>query len=266
MSDILESGEIINPGRVLYDLLCNIVPHDNSTPVLAEIDAIFKDNGRFSTLSYESAIGYAFRRLLTYAIFMSRREKTQGENELLDYLRGYLTSETNFPNEYHEKICILLVECIKAREKRVSNSMRKEMLQPVQTNGALCYICGCELTLSEGQRNTAIIEHIWPRAMGGSSTKDNLSISCMDCSEKKNDYVNYFDYHYEKISMISHIEEKNFNSDFNSTYRIAVWTKNLFKCGLCGKPSTEVGKLDFSRINSNDHWHFLNIITKCCNH
>jgi hypothetical protein len=49
-------------------------------------------------------------------------------------------------------------------------------------------------------------------------------------------------------------------------YEIALWAKSNFKCKICGKPASNVGKLKLSRINLDDSWHFLNIDAYCEQH
>jgi 5-methylcytosine-specific restriction endonuclease McrA len=50
----------------------------------------------------------------------------------------------------------------------------------IERDGAACYLCGRELSLSE-----ATLEHVIPIARGGSHTADNLRIACMFCNQRK---------------------------------------------------------------------------------
>ena len=45
-------------------------------------------------------------------------------------------------------------------------------------DGGRCHYCQAAVTLTE-----ASFDHIWPRALGGSSANDNLVTSCLPCNE-----------------------------------------------------------------------------------
>ena len=259
--------DISSPGKSLFDLLRNLlpaVPHAAEESQVNVIDGWFKEDGRFSAIVRDSAVHYAFRRLLTSAVFLDRSQRLQDGGELIQLIRQFISDHTNLPRSDHERIAVLLVECIRARKAKVSSKLRRSLLSPLKSDGMRCYICGCELTAETGQRNTAIVEHIWPQKMGGGSTRGNLCVSCSDCSAKKSDYMAYPDYHYECICMVSDPDDRSFMSDFNSTYRIAVLAKSGFRCDLCGKPATETGGFEYTRENDGDSWHFLNIRPVCC--
>lgn len=52
--------------------------------------------------------------------------------------------------------------------------------------GMCCY-CGNRMTLKLSRPRTATVEHIKPRAHGGSNRPFNLAAACYPCNQKKKD-------------------------------------------------------------------------------
>jgi 5-methylcytosine-specific restriction endonuclease McrA len=137
---------------------------------------------------------------------------------------------------------------------------RKKIIQSkIQEHGELfCYICGKSLTNEEAE-----IEHMWPKAMGGTEKDHNLKVSCKHCNKYKQDYIDASDFHYEEICIAQEEGENSFSGNFKRLYKIALWAKNNYSCILCGTTAESVGRLKFVRKNSRDSWHFLNIDAYC---
>lgn len=71
--------------------------------------------------------------------------------------------------------------------------------------------------------------------------------------------------------LIEIIREKpeNLNTELRKEYKIALWSKNGYKCILCDSDegyAQKVGRLKFRRQKLDDIWHFLNIDTYCDKH
>lgn len=43
-----------------------------------------------------------------------------------------------------------------------------------------CKYCGCNLPMA-----AATIDHVVPKALGGSGLRENLALACLDCNRKK---------------------------------------------------------------------------------
>jgi hypothetical protein len=134
---------------------------------------------------------------------------------------------------------------------------------------------GKKLTVSvpmDGELNTTTIyspyspevEHIWPRAMGGTSDEENLALSCSECNGDKQDFIDASDFHYEEICLANCDETSDeFKMEFKRNYKLALWSKSNFKCEICDLKAEDLGQLEFIRKNPNDSWHFLNISVLC---
>jgi 5-methylcytosine-specific restriction endonuclease McrA len=270
----------INPSQELRNLLKIIFPlkanEDNS--FIKELDEALKAEGEFLEITYESTINYLFRRILFTADFIYRKCKheiaeynsensTFSENELfIDELRTFLRDKISLEGNNREKVLSLTCMCLDNRKKNRTKKRKKKKSrrsnlirsQTLETGDLFCYICGRSLTTEEGD-----IEHIWSRSMGGSDKEDNLKISCQDCNQYKEDYIDYSDFHYEEICLANHEKDCTFHTSFKRLYKIATWSKSNYSCILCGAKAEEVGKLNLVRRDNKDSWHFLNIDAMC---
>ena len=48
-----------------------------------------------------------------------------------------------------------------------------------------CCWCGCAVTEQRDKKNSATIEHIVPRSLGGANHPDNYAIACSSCNQKR---------------------------------------------------------------------------------
>jgi 5-methylcytosine-specific restriction endonuclease McrA len=269
MANIEENS--LNPGKQLQELLKELYPFSQgrSSNFIHQIDNALKSEGELSELIYNSTINYMMRRLIFTAEFLRRKcnKNNLGEDRFILDLRNYLKENTRIPTKNLERILVLLRECLKARKKEIAPSQKKHIHRRAKQRDERCYMCGCKLDFERTEKfNSPEIEHNWPRSMGGVSEEHNLQISCSKCNSKKRNYIDYSDFHYEEICIISDEDDDYFSTKMTREYEIALWAKSNFKCKICGKPASNVGKLKLSRINLDDSWHFLNIDAYCEQH
>lgn len=284
-----------NPGQQLRDFLKEMYPLDSDYINSADkkffvdkIDDALIAEGGFTKLVYESSINYIVRRLINTAEYLRRKYEsdklsdTFPPGKFLVELRRFLTDNTRIQSDDAEKILALLNLCVEAKNKQLKKSRKKRILRAAQSNNELCcYICGEALNSEEVEmenieeiqikkdlqsQEKVQIEHIWPRAMGGATEDFNLKVSCSLCNNKKQNYIDASDFHYEQISLISDKDDESFSIEFKKEYKIAIWSKSNYTCSVCGKPALSVGRLNFGRLNPNDSWHFLNIEAYCDKH
>lgn len=265
------NNEYSNPGQQLRFILETLYPVNlnESNNFLSKLDHAFASDNKFVQLVYESSINYIVRRLINTAESLKRKfynsdyppEKYQKE------IRVFLKEYTHIPENQIERIFILLLECLKARDKKPNDTDRRMLLKSAEKNNLRCYICGCDLNFREKeQEESAELEHEWPRALGGSSDPFNLRISCLRCNKIKSDYIDSTDFHYEKISLLNEIQDASFFKELKREYRVALWLKSECKCVVCGKQASSEGQLQFARREPNDSWHFINIEAYCDRH
>lgn len=60
----------------------------------------------------------------------------------------------------------------------------------VNRDGLNCYLCGLLLTFK-----SATIDHVIPLSRGGWHCPSNARIACLKCNQKKNNSLNYGNYH-----------------------------------------------------------------------
>ena len=250
------------PAPELRRILKEIFPPDSAdSPALIDrIDSGLVANGEFRKYFYESCINYVFRRLITVAVFLRRQLESLGIEEIeisfVEYLRRHIRDQLSVPEAYNETLLTLLRECVRLRGKQVSKGVRNSVLS--MDEELRCYICGKPLVLEDAQ-----LDHIWPRALGGSSDPENLRVSCGRCNSVKSQYLDASDFHFEEICMTRPHHDPEFPNQFQALYRIAVAAKTGFTCKVCGRPASEVGGLSFGRDNGDDSWHFLNVDGYC---
>lgn len=63
--------------------------------------------------------------------------------------------------------------------------MRREI---AEAQGWRCYYCGCEVFEERGWSDSATLDHVVPRARGGTDARDNLVVACALCNEVKADH------------------------------------------------------------------------------
>lgn len=267
------------PGILLEQVLNEIFKPKNQQEksFIENIDYIFSAEGEIEKLAYESLVNYLIRRLVNTGDYIRRQllqeanlliesEKEQMDvwGVLYERLRIFFRYQTRLSEEDAERIIAALVPCIRIKNqdpkiKKVKRS--KVVSKQAQSNGELrCYICGCSTTKEE-----SVVEHSWPKAFGGSKSLENLRIACDTCNKIKDNHIQTTDFHYERISLASHENESGFLAELNRVnfYKIALWARSDYSCTVCGKRAEEIGQLDFTRKNSGDSWHFVNIDAVC---
>lgn len=263
-------SELDNPGEALRSFLFKLFPSDeeNRESNIAKIDAALVAEGKFASLVYRSAINYMLRRILTAAVLIERKcDQNHFSDEILEKkLRAYIANNLNIPGAKNvDKLTGLITNCLKTRHEKITQTTEKSVKQ---RNENLCYICG--KTMSFGRDNgsdSATLEHVFPRLLGGSSKAHNLRYACKICNETKADNIDESDYHYEEICLLTdEDDETKFHRDLSRVYKIAAWAKSDYKCQLCGKSASVVGRLDLVRREQRDNWHFLNIEAYCSVH
>jgi hypothetical protein len=289
----------INPGHLLRRILEVAIPFEanSESSFVKRIDGVIKAEDEFSYLLYQSSINYLTRRLISTASFLKvkydKREEIYEDIEerilepFPDRLRSFLTEFTDFEGRLIEILIPVLQRCLDTKnQSRKLSRKKKKRIRKNQTNehGELrCYICGCSLSESnptfevedlesdaEPSDKTStsnyvfdIIEHVWPKGLGGSRKEFNLKVSCNRCTDDKQEYIDFSDFHYEEICVAKAEEEDNFEKDFKRIYKVALWSKNNYSCTICGAKAEEVGRLTLKRRNPEDGWHFLNVDSYC---
>jgi 5-methylcytosine-specific restriction endonuclease McrA len=235
---------------------------------VSRIDAALLAEGDFAELVYNSCINYMVRRLITTAEYLKRKCDKEGlpdpGRRFIISLRSFIRNETDIPDRGIEKILILLVECTHARNREPTLFAKERVRKDARNQGVRCYICGRELDFA--QHDLVVVEHVWPKAVGGGNETFNLRMCCSDCNSRKADYVDASDFHYEEISLVSDKGDEHFSNELRGEYRVALWAKSAYTCVICGKPASYVGELELDRRNPNDSWHFLNIDAYCGQH
>lgn len=261
----------LNPGKQLQELLKELYPFSQGkgSNFIFQIDNALKAEGELSDLIYNSTINYMMRRLIFTAEFLRRKceKKNLGEDKFILELRNFIKENTRISSRNLERVLVLLRECLKARKKEIASSQKTRIHRGAKQRDERCYICGCQLDFERIEKfKSPEIEHLWPRSLGGLSEENNLKISCSKCNSNKRNYIDYSDFHYEEISIVSDEDDEHFSTEMTRQYELAIWAKSNFKCKICGKPASNVGKLKLSRINLDDSWHFLNIDAYCEQH
>jgi hypothetical protein len=198
------------------------------------------------------------------------------DDRLNKCIKRYLLGNTGISESHHAKIIYYLQRCLDVSDKKISPGVRNEALTQGQRSGGLCCLSGetldYDLVGQEHSEATAKkqpdIEHKWPRSMGGSSFPPNIIVSSVFYNRKKSDRIDGSDYHYETICLKTDRESNktSFESEFDSSKKLAVLAKQDYRCAVCGKTVSEVGPLSFSRKQVDDSWHFINIIALCGRH
>ncbi|WP_017661269.1 HNH endonuclease [Baaleninema simplex] len=260
----------LNPGQELQAFLEELYPQDppKQEAFAYKLDGLFGEDGELAHLMYKSAINYAVRRLITAAAFLDRKYKNQPNTKFFVKLREYLKDNLRLLKDRdREKIHALLRQCIEAKNREVKPKRKQSIRRQAIDQNLNCYICGCEIDFeSSCQYNSPEIEHLWPQNLGGWSDYVNLKIACHQCNQNKKDYIDFSDFHYEEISLVSNNNEDSFMKEMNRLYRIALWSKNEYKCVICDRPASQVGELKLYRDDPDDTWHFLNISAYCEKH
>jgi len=251
-----------SPGYMLRQLLTEIFPYDSNSNqgVFSTIDNAVNADGDLTYIAYLSTINYLLRRLVTSARYIYRKHylPTQSSTDYLLHLRGYLRDTTNLPAYAREQVLILLQRCVDESESNGPTQTTKNRVQKRRTGRVQgCYICGRDF------EETAEVEHVWPKTLGGSNIDHNLALACPKCNRAKDSFIDGSDFHYEEISLVSDNSDPSFETEFRWQYRIAVLAKHDYCCSSCGKPISEVGELTFIRNDPGDSWHYLNIEAYC---
>lgn len=265
-----QEAELINPGARLRDLLSLILDYDpkSEASILSRIDEIMAANGELALLTYSSLMNYVTRRLITASEYIKRKYSGDGypSEYYIEKIRDYLELYTKIPSERREIVLALLLECLAARSRKVQSNVKRRMRQVAQEEGLKCYICGCDMDFSlQDEYLAAVIEHVWPNAMGGDRHLANLRLSCKKCSDNKRSYIDASDFHFEEMCLVDEEGDDDFSKKLTRQFKIAIWTKSQYSCILCGKPASQ-GGLRFARRDPNDNWHFLNIDAYCDDH
>ncbi len=266
---------LLSPGQLLREELSKIIPYDanEQASTVSSFDKILKADGELSKMVYDSTLNYMVRRLVTSAEYLKRKyfDTTGSEQKYWVELRRYLRDHTEIPQTKLERIFAILLKCIEERNKVISPGTRNRVIGQAKQRGMKCYICGRDVLYNpedDPYRQNAEIEHIWPKSLGGSNNETNLKISCTRCNKLKDKYIDYSDFHYELMCAVTDKEMESFDTDFDWSFRVPVLAKSNFSCSIenCDNNAAFYGKLQFSRLDASDTWHFLNISAYCERH
>ena len=274
--DYLDIEYSANPGEKLREILEDIYPLDISEnkSYINKIDSSVLAEGELSSLVYRSTINFLLRRLITAAVFIKRKCKKNGQPDesIQNEIKKLINNSFSFPKSKIDQISHLLFICTRMRKAKI-NAITEEIVKDRNEN--LCYICGRDLDFVNKQIEAdkingawAELEHIFPKSMGGSSKLElNIKYACTKCNKEKKSYIDDSDYHYEHICFVTDEDDGvDFDCNFEQIIKLALWSKNQYKCQFCDQPASRVGRLHFTRRNPEENWHFLNIETYCSAH
>jgi hypothetical protein len=265
LSDIYAS-----PGKQLQLVIQELFPMGLSDrSFITKIDNGLFTNGRLTDLIYSGAINYVVRRLICTGEYLRRKfDVEMGSNTLfVQKLRSFVYSELDIPKNRMERLISLIYLCVEERARTITQVRKQRLLSAAHSKGWRCFFCGTSLEfVRKGQPNSATVDHLWPRAMGGKSESPNLVVACMSCNQAKADYVDASDYHFEEMCLVTDKGDDQFEADFKRQYRMAILTSSNYRCATCEVPASYVGELTFSRLEEDDIWHFLNVGVYCGEH
>ena len=215
-----------------------------------------------------SCVNYLVRRLILTAEYFRRKYPVTkyGQERHVKELRNFLQSYTRYAERQVNEIVPILVRCLAAGDDEPTTHEKAKIKKRVKEHGWGCHICGISLDFTETTvtKNTATIDHLWPRSMGGTSDIDNLRVACSKCNnEHKRDHIDASDFHYEEITLPITNYGEYVSKALNREYEVAIFAKTGFTCSVCGQPASRVGELYIGRIDLNDTWHFANLTGYC---
>lgn len=116
----------------------------------------------------------------------------------------------------------------------VSESVRAEV---VKQAGGLCEYCGYPEEFHSGR---FAVDHILPRAQGGTDDLNNLALACRSCNEHKQDAVTARDPLSDEIVPLFHSRRDNWYEHFD-------WSNDFrYLIGL-----TPTGRATIARLQTN---------------
>ena len=167
------------------------------------------------------------------------------------------------------EIKIRIVKCLDAAKSNKPTALeRKRIIKRSKDRNYFCFLCGQEMDFSSHstESNAFSIDHIWPRQIGGWSSNENYSAACQECNNKiKTDFIDYADYHYEKISF-STSPYAFLPKDRKSRIELAVFSKTNYCCIVCSQPAFRIGELYVGKLEPGDGWHYFNLAPYCKKH
>ena len=261
----------INPGEQLRELLQKLIPFEPSAKMsfIDRIDNTLIADGEFARLAYASCLNYLIRRLITTSEFLKR--KYSGDqfrsDEYVQVIRRFIRDYTRISPAQVEPMLSLILACLEERNRAPNQTTKDRIRAEAKRTDMYCYLCGRAIEFDQpDQYNSFDAEHKWPKAMGGKNARFNLKQVCRRCNRVKADFIDYADFHYEEMCLVSDKTSESFSNDLKWDYRVALWAKNDFRCVVCNKPAEAVGELLFARREPTDSWHFLNIDAYCSEH
>lgn len=260
-----------NPGLQLQLILKDLFPVTtvNRADFVAKMDDLLYSEGEFSSIVYDSCINYMVRRLITTSEYYKRQydPTVYPSDRYVQEIRRFLQQRTKIPHNRREQILSLLLQCLQERAKYPTPKAKSTLRAKTKEQGLYCYICGREINFEDDTAYNAFdAEHVWPRTLGGKNDATNLAGVCRRCNQEKENYIDYADFHYEEMCLVSHESEQSFSNEFKWGYRVALSAKSSFRCVICDQPAAYVGELKFARRDRDDSWHFLNIDAYCAQH
>ena len=78
-----------------------------------------------------------------------------------------------------------LLPAIRSARQTISDSVRRSVTALARRDMPYCYLCGTEVDFSADGHRAFTLDHVWPRAYGGSSDFENLLGACRSCNEAK---------------------------------------------------------------------------------
>lgn len=257
-----------NPGLNLFEWLQKHFPMQKSEPStwIKKVTEEMCYEGLDEFL-WQTTLKMVLRRLIaTRELY--RRERRGGDPETA-FLKDFINSTFSISRTERAALSNLVEQAHRAYRQDIPDRLTRQAHNRVKQNGACCELCGVALQVErEDEFDYRTLDHIWPRALGGPPTEENLRLVCKRCNSLRQDISGLCDTDFQLFHVRVPMEEDDsYSKEFSRKYRMAVADDFNQSCAICNLPVTAPKLLtNFKQIRRDEAPGTFNVQLVCDRH
>ncbi len=226
-----------NPGLDLFNWLQKHFPIRRSEPStwIKKIADELSYEG-IDKFLWNATLRMVLRRLLaTRELY--RREMRGGDQPEEAFLREFIRPTFSLNRTECRNLSNLVEDAYRSYLREIPERLKKKAHNKTRELGTSCDLCGKELQAEIPQdHDYATLDHIWPRALGGPPTEENLRLTCQSCNNSRQDIIGLCDTDFQLFHIRAPATHKSYSKEFPRKYRIAVTDDFQQECAICSAP------------------------------
>lgn len=208
------------------------------------------------------------RRVLATRELYQRDEKRGGGDPESAFRMDFIRPTFAISGAECSRLSDLVEEARRASCRDIPDRLHRKAKADVRQYGACCEICGEELQAEQpDDPDYVTLDHIWPRALGGPSTEENLRLACKRCNSLRQDVIGLCDTNFQHFHVQVPTAETSYSKAFPREYRMAIADDANQRCAICDLPVTQPKvSTNFKQLRRDEALGTFNVQLVCDRH